>query len=304
MNYSTSPQDMSGGESKSKGLPEVERRILECQLREDSRVLNNQFSQLLAKTQSFLLKNCTCKKLVVCVMSMKHVKDAFKESPLNALKSAKSTDDIIYILVERDLLSFLHCYLIENIITSCCNKSRRLKRLLKKYMKAFDEYIKRRVCETSIYYDGEFKIFTGSKSEKTVELLIITDENWNDATPFVNVKDFEIIISNAFRCNRILLNLQSIEPRCLKLRYDLIPSLVDLIFPLTLEEWNNLKSHGIAEILCRNYHYMVDKKCKYHWVRVLCIVALAVVCFYIAAVTGKDLGDFVSHDQQYTSQGT
>ena len=253
-------------------LTAIQRRILDRKLYEDSKVLNNHFGLLLAKTQSYLLKNCACKSLVANVMSTKHVRAAFKDSSLNEIKLATSTDDVICVLVEKDLLSFLHYELIERIVTCCCDQSDEIKDLLKNYKKRFDEYVKRRVCETSLYYDGKFKVFTGSDSKETVELVIITDENWDDYTPFLRVKEFESIIADAFRCDKIFMILQSIEPQCLKLRYALIPSLVDHIFPLTLEEWNKLRSHGVAEIHCRDYHYMVDGKCKLHMIHVLCNV--------------------------------
>ena len=247
----------------------IQRRILERQLYEDSGKLNHHFCLLLAKTQSYLLKNCTCKSLVASILSTKHIRTTFKDSSLNELKSATTTDDVICVLVEKNLLSFLHYELIEGIVTSCCNQSDEIKDLLKNYMKKFDNYIKRRVCETSLFYDGKFKVFTGSDSKEIVELVIITDENWDKYTPFLSVKELEFIIANAFRCDEIFLTLQSIEPQCLKLRYALIRSLVDHIFPLTLEEWNKLRSYGVAEIHCRDYHYMVDGKCKLHMIHVL-----------------------------------
>ena len=291
---------MSSGLSK---LTAIQRRILERKLYEDSEELNDHFCLLLARTQSYLLNNCTCKSLVANIMSTKHVRTAFKDSSLNELKFATSTDDVICVLVEKDLLSFLHYKLIDRIVTSCCNQSDEIKDLLKNYKKMFNDYIKRRVCETSLYYDGKFKVFSGSDSKETVKLVIITDENWDDYTPFLRVKEFESIIANAFRCDKIFLILQSIEPQCLKLRYALIPSLVDHIFPLTLEEWNKLRSHGVAEIHCRDYHYMVDGKCTLHMIHVLCNVALTVMYFHVAAATGKGFGDVVCTDQQYSSKG-
>ena len=284
-------------------LTAIQRRILERQLHEASKKLNKHFCLLLGKIQNYLMENCTCKFLVARVMSTKHVRAAFKDPSLNELKSATDIDDVICVLVEKYLLSFLHYELIEIIVTSCCDKSDEIKDLLKIYKKEFDDYIKRRVCDTSLYYDGKFKVFTGSDSKETVDLVIITDENWNDYTPFLKVLDFESIIANAFRCDKIFLTLQSIEPQCLKLRYALIPSLVDHIFPLTLEEWNKLRSHGVAEIHCRDYHYMVDEKCKLHMIHVVCDVALTVMHSHIAAATDKGLGDVVCIDQQYSSKG-
>ena len=280
---------MSCGASK---LTAMQQRILQRKLHEESKALNKHFCLLLGETQKYLINNCTCKFLVARVMSMKHVRAAFKDPPLNELKTAASIDDVICVLVEKYLLSFLHYELIEIIVTSCCNQSEEIKDLLKNYKKEFDEYIKRRVCETSLYSDGKFKVFTGSDSKETVQLVIITDANWNDYTPFLEVLDFESIIAKAFRCNKIVLALQSIKPQCLKLCYALIPSLVDNIFPLTLEEWNKLRSLGIAEIHCRDYHYMVDGKCKFHMIHVLCDVVLTVMYSTLQQLQEKDLEMF------------
>ena len=192
-------------------LTAMQRKLLDCQLYEDSKELCNHFSSLLAKTQSYLLKNCTSKSLVASVMSIKHVRDAFKDSSLNELKLATSTDDVICVLEKKHLLSFLHYKLIERIVTSCCDKSDEIKDLLKNYMKKFDDYIKKRVCEASLYYDGQFKVFTGSDSKETVELVIIIDEKWNNYTPSLRVTEFENIIEKAFRCKEINVTLQSIN---------------------------------------------------------------------------------------------
>ena len=285
-------------------LSEVDKRILKRKLNADSKELSLQFSSLLVETQSELTKNkCTCDKLLTCIMCMDCTKDVLKGSLLKDLKSAKTVDGVFVVFVENNLVSFLHYELIEKIITSCCKKSFQLNEELKEYKEKFDDYIKRRVYETPLYYDGQLKPFTGSSdSEETIDLLIITDDRWNHFTQYVNITEFEHIIANAFRCNRILLTIQSIEPHCLKLRYALIPSLVDHIFPLTLEEWNKLRSHGVQQIHCRDYHYMVDKKCTLHMIHVLCDVALTIMHSHIAAATEKGFVN-VFIDQQYSSKG-
>ena len=274
----------------------MDQQKLESQLSKESKDLQKQFSSLVGQIQDYLQhlpENITrdmCEKLKICLMCMTNIQVAFKEnSQLNELKSAKTISDILMILLHQKLVSFLHYYLIENIITSCCEESSEIKVMLEEYNIAFDDYIKRRVCETSLYYDGQFKVFTGSDSEESVNLLIITDESWNELTEFVKVTNLRPIIAGAFRCNEIFLALQSIKPQCLKLCYALISSLVDHIFPLTLEEWNKLRSLGIAEIHCRDYHYMVDEKCKFHMIHVLCDVVLTVMYSTLQQLQEKDL---------------
>ena len=88
--------------SKQKGLSEVDRRILERKLNQDSKVLKNQFTSLLVKIQSYLQVNCDCEILRMCVLCMEHVKVAVKDSILNEeLESTKSTGRIITILVKK-----------------------------------------------------------------------------------------------------------------------------------------------------------------------------------------------------------
>ena len=190
------------------------------------------------------------------------------------------------------MISFLQYNLITHIVQSCCEKSTEIKNKLKEYNEAFDKYIKRRVCETSLYYDGKFKEFTRSDSEESVNLLIITDESWNECTEFVKVIQLKSIIARAFGCNKFSLALQSITPQCLKLCYALMPSLVHHIFPLTLEEWNKLRSHGVAEIHCKDYHYMVDEKCKLYMIHVLCDVVLTIMYSILQQLQEKDLEMF------------
>ena len=271
-------------------LSEVDRRILKRKLNEDSRLLNLQFSSLLGETQSELTKNnCTCEKLLTSIICMGCIKDELKDPLLNELKTPKTVDGLFVVLLENNLVSFLHYELIEIIITSQCKKSIELNQELKLYTESFEDYIKRRVCETSLYRDGQFEQFTGSSnSEEKINLLIITDERWNQFAKYVDITEFETIIAKAFRCNKIFLTLKSIKPQCLKLCYALIPSLVDHIFPLTLEEWNKLRSHGVAQIHCRDYHYMVDRKCKFHMIHVLSDVVLTVMYSTLQQLQEKD----------------
>ena len=240
-------------------LTAIQQRILQRELHQESKALNKHFCLLLEKAQKYLMNNCTCKSLVARVMTTTHVRAAFKDPSLNELKSATSTDDVICILVEKYLLSFLHYKLIEIIVTSSCNQSEEIKDLLKNYKKKFDEYIKRRVFETSLYSDGKFKVFTGSDSKETVELVIITDDNWNNYTPFLEVLDFESIIAEAFRCNKIVLALQSIKPQCRKCKFRMIHVLCDVVLTVMYSTLQQLQEKDLEMffVLIKNTHQKV-----------------------------------------------
>ena len=72
----------------------------------------------------------------------------------------------------------------------------------------------RRVCETHIYHEGRFEAFAGFGMEEKVELLIITDENWDDNTDYLRVVDLEEIVANIFHIHNFGLQPVSIEPSC------------------------------------------------------------------------------------------
>ena len=234
--------------------------MLERRLDEDSNVLSTQYCLLLTKTQTYIRQNCTRQNVMVCILSMRNVKETLKHPPLNELETAESTDDIIFTLLKSELLSFLRYDVVKRIVKLCCKQSAKLNDRLQKYKEALNDYIKRSVCETSYYHDGEIKVYNGRIPKGMVELLIITDDSWDDFVSFSKVRNLEKTVANVFRISQALLDLQSIEPHCLQLRYVLDRPLVSRIFPLTLEEWNELRSQNIAQVHCGDYHCMMDEK--------------------------------------------
>ena len=193
-------------------IPETQRDILELKIHKDSQHLMEQYATLQSQTEHYLDQiHCDVKKLVVCVMDVRHVKRLSKLSPLVELRNATTISGVFIELTKKNLISFLQFSILKCIITVLCFGSRELQEKLKVYEGSFNRYIKRRVCETRIYQEGRFEAFTGNDSEKKVELLLITDENWDDSIKFVTVSELEGIVADSLDVNNFSLQIVRID---------------------------------------------------------------------------------------------
>ena len=96
---------------------------------------------------------------------------------------------------------------------------------------------------------------TESVTKDAVELVIITDHQWDECTQFVNVLELKDIIAHALNIDDFNLELLSITPQCLKLYLGIAVAVAISIFPPTAEEWNKLSSLGIIEMRCLSFVY-------------------------------------------------
>ena len=163
-------------------------------------------------------------------------------------------------LIKNNLLTFLQFSILRRIIRDLCFESRDLQEKLKVYEEKYNSYIRRRVCETHMYHEGRFEAFTASDTEEKVELLIITDENWNDNTDFLRVVDLDAIVAEILNIDNFSLQPKSIEPHCLRLRYAISILIAQTVFPLTHEEWKKLSGKGIIKMQCLEYFYTTEDK--------------------------------------------
>ena len=259
-NTTTEPNSTT---AKPDALSDIEWRILQRRIHRQSNAIIEEFAALRISAEHYLSEtNCDTSKLVTCIMDVRHIKAVSKESPLLDLESATSVSRVFFCLIKRNLISFLQFSIIKRVITTLCSDCARLQEELRTYETHFNQYIKRRVCESSIYHEGRFELFTGTDSEDKVELLIITDENWDDYIPFVKLLDLEDIVAKCLNIDRFVIHLASIEPHCLRIRYTISVHNVNSVFPLTSEEWSELTQHGIVEMKCLMFHYTQEKKCK------------------------------------------
>ena len=247
----TKPSQMSG----------MDRRILHRIIHSQSNELMEEFVSLHLDVQRYLIGiNCEIHMLLTCIMDIKHVRLVSKVSSLVELQKAASVSSVFLELINQGLISFLQFSIVKRVIQKLCVQSVQLQQQLQQYEDHFKQYIMRRVCDSSIYHEGRFEKFTGSDSKKMVELLIITDDNWDDYTPFVRVLDLEKIVAKCLDFNQFNLHLVSIEPHCLRLHYVISVHIAHSVFPLTTEEWKYLTSYGIIELKCEEFHYVSEQK--------------------------------------------
>ena len=244
-------------------MSEIEKRILQRQIHQDSEDIMEEFASLRIRAEDHLLeKNCSVQKLLTCIMDTKHIKTASKDLPVVELKDAKCISGAFLVLIERNLISFLHFSILKRVIRQLCSDSKDLQDKLKSYEDTFNNYIRRRVFECSMYHEGRFEVFSGQPSKDPVQLLIVTDENWDEYTPFVKVLDLEKIVANTLNVSRFVLQLERIEPQCLRLYFTLPLNTAKSIYPLTPQEWERLSQHGIVEMKCLGFNYTMQDNCK------------------------------------------
>ena len=160
--------------------------------------------------------------------------------------------------------------IVEHVVTKLCSQSKVIQDQLQQYKEHFSQYILNRVCETCVFQEGRFEVFTGSESkdEDKVDLIIITDDKWDRYSRLVNVFDLEEVVTKRLKIKRFNLQLKSIKPQCLRLCYAISIHIASSVFPLTVEEWKALTSLGIIEMQCQEYHYTLEKKGWYNLITV------------------------------------
>ena len=242
-------------------IPETQRDILELKINKDSEQLMDQYATLRSRTEHHLHHiQCDVQTLLVCVMDVRHVKRLSKTSPLVELQNATTISGVFLKLILLNLMSFLQFSILKRIVRDLCYDSKELQERLNTYEENFNRYLKRRVCETHVYHEGRFEVFTGSGSDKKVKLLIITDENWDDNSEFLRVSDLKKIVADILDIDNFSLELASIEHHCLRLHYLISSLIAQAVFPLTEEEWKKLSQYSIIKMQCLEYFYTTEDK--------------------------------------------
>ena len=241
---------------KHKAMSLKDREQLDRINRGASEELSEEFAVLHVQTQIYLKEtNCDVSSLLACVMDVKVVKRAKKTLNIDELKTATTVGGIFVTLIDMNLISFLQFSIVERVIKVFCSGSPDLQKKLQKYKDNFKKYILRRVCDSTVYQEGKFESLTSSDSKDVVELILITDDEWNEFTPFLNVLELKDIVAKYLNINDFNLELVNISPQCLKLHLAISVAIALSIFPLTQEEWNKLSSLGIVELKCLDFAY-------------------------------------------------
>ena len=239
--------------------------------------LRKQFSLLLSKVETFLRDSgCTLQSLLVCVMDVKHVRSSVKGCTLKELESASKASDVLLVLKKRNLVSSIHYEVAKHIIISLCSECGDLRMSLANYEAIYEQFSRTPVHKSCICREGRFEVLSGEDAEDNINIAITADDG---STSFEDIFDLENIIAKAFRCSQLVLHIRCIEfqPPHLTLVYGIPCSMVDSIFPLTLEEWEKLKFHGISEIHCTDWHYMLDEKGSAHVIECAPVLIVTII---------------------------
>ena len=189
-----------------------------------------------------------------------------KSSPTLAdvVQSADDVYDVFIILKTHHFLTFYKFKILESIIEDLCSDNTEVMAELKEYKLYFKVYIKRRVCESSLYYGGEFNPEGTCTPKEGCNFILVTDEHWDRESSLKAVLGLESAVADIFNIKKFALCLKRIEENCLQL-YHTIPTCLEcIVLSINQEQVQKLINCGIAVIYCGRCH-IVLKTCKYTW---------------------------------------
>ena len=270
MNITTGSQNSVISKSEEKRdlspvLPEIYKRRLHRILRKDSEKICMHFFDLNMSTLNLLIAERTSVKRLKEYVSLLPLLTR-KNSPTLAdvVEPARKVYDVIFILIEQHFITFYKFRILESIIKRfCIDKEDKLSKELEEYKEKFKVYIKRRVCESSLYYSEDFHPGDLCTLKEGCKLILITDESWNHEASLETVLDLEDEVADIFGIERFVLDLKAIEESCLRLYHNIPPDVEHVILSIKHEQVVRLKSCGIAELHCGDCHIVLQTcKCK------------------------------------------
>ena len=222
----------------------------------ETKVVVERFASLQMMTQQYLQENCTRENLVTCILDVKHVRSFLTHSPLKEVILATSIRKVFSLLKTRKITTFLQYSLTKRIIATLCPEREELQVQVKAYEEQHRQFTK--VCVMDIC-DEDFDELCCTDSTDRVDLLIKTDENFNDSTQLVKILDLEEAVTHAFHCEKYFLHLKRIGPQDHTVCYTMFNHITKSVFPLTNEEWVYLTQHGVVELRCLDFYYTAQK---------------------------------------------
>ena len=222
----------------------------------EAKLAVERFASLQMMTQQYLQENCTTENLVTCILDVRHVKSFSTHSPLKEVIPATSVGKVFSLLKTRKITTFLQHTLTKRIVCTLCRESEELQEKVKAYEEEFKQYTQVRVVDIC---NEDFDELCGTDSTDRVDLLIKTDETFNESTQLVKILDLQEAVSHAFHCEKYLLHLKRIGTKDHTVCYTIFSQITKSVFPLTNEEWVYLTQHGVAELKCLDFHYTAQK---------------------------------------------
>ena len=221
---------------------------VKSQIYEDSVKMVTKFSSLRIQTEDYLdSKAVKVKRLVTCIVDLESITYPDQNTVLTELRVLNDVSDVFAFLVDRKLVSFLQYKIIEHIIESFCSENERLTTMLKDYKDDFNKYVKRRVCESSLFEERKLIEFDGSSAASPM-LVMVTDHSWDKFIPLMTAMNFRRYVVEIFGIKEFNLNLKSVDAKCLRFYFEVPSCFHELVFPLTPEQEECLWKYGIAKI--------------------------------------------------------
>ena len=242
-------------------LPERHKRRLLRILHKDSKKIAMHFFGLTNHTLSVLQREGT---------SVVEMKKYTSRVPLTKKKSTPTVADVVQPaddvhdvfrnLETKHILTFYKFTILESIIKDVCKDNEKLKNELEEYKSHFKEYIRRRVCESSLYYSGEFRPGNTYAPKEGCNLVLITDEHWDHRSSLKAVLDLEGDVADIFDIEDFAFGLKRIEENCLRLYHSIPTEVEHMILSVKQEQVLRLIICGIAEIYCGGYHIVLKSR--------------------------------------------
>jgi len=175
----------------------------------------------------------------------------------DVVQPADDVHDVFIILETKHILTFYKFKLLESIIKDLCSDNAEVRAELEEYKLHFKVYVKRRVCESSLYYGGEFNPEGTYTPKEGCNLILVTDDHWDGESSLKDILGLESAVADIFNIKKFALCLKRIEENCLQL-YHTIPTCLEcIVLSINQEQVQKLISCGIAEIYCGRCHIVL-----------------------------------------------
>ena len=221
---------------------------VKSQIFEDSAKIVTKFSSLRTQTERYLDSIAVdVTILVTCIMDLESITYPDQKTVFTELRALNDVSRVFAFLVGRKLVSFLQYNIIEHIIVNFCSENEELTEMLKDYKDDFNKYVKRRICESSLFEERNLIEFDGS-SDASPMLVMVTDHSWDKFKPLITAMNFRKYVVEIFGIKEFHLKLKGIDERCLRFYFEVPSCFHELVFPLTPEQEECLWKYGIAKI--------------------------------------------------------
>ena len=218
------------------------------QIFEDSVKIVKKFSFLTTQTELYLdSKPVKVETLVTCIVCLESITYPDQKMELTELRALNDVSGVFAFLVDKKLVSFLQYSIIEHVIVTFCSENKRLTNMLTDYKVDFNKYVKRRICESSLFEEKKLIQFDG-KSDSEPMLVMVTDHSWDKFKTLMTAMNFRKYVVEIFGIKEFHLNLKSIDAKCLRFYFEVPSYFHELVFPLTPEQEECLWKYGIAKI--------------------------------------------------------